>query len=335
MNYLDLFSGLGGFAIGAYWAGMKFDKHYFSEIEPYAVKLYQQRFPDAIPLGDIKEIDCEKLAVPDGTRIAQQEGSKPDERGRPINGSQEMANTEREHGDNGRYGSGAVCRERSGEAVVPGSDWIITGGFPCQDISVAGKGEGISGSRSGLWFEYWRVIRELRPRFAIIENVAMLTNRGLDVVLSSLAEIGYDAEWQDIRAEDMGAPHRRERIWIVAYPERDGRRSWRPECERQQGWIASNGTSGEVADTSRTVSESGARRRGVRESHTGIDGSHWAAITGLGGIASRIHPWVDGWEDGVPRLASKVPHRVDRLRGLGNSVVPQIAEVLFRQIKEG
>ena len=61
MNYLDLFSGLGGFAIGAYWAGMKFDKHYFSEIEPYAVKLYQQRFPDAIPLGDIKEIDCDLL----------------------------------------------------------------------------------------------------------------------------------------------------------------------------------------------------------------------------------------------------------------------------------
>ena len=305
MNYLDLFSGLGGFAIGAYWAGMKFDKHYFSEVEPYAVKLYQQRFPDAIPLGDIKEIDCEKLA-----------------------------NTEREHGDNGRYGSGAVCRERSGEAVVPGSDWIITGGFPCTDISVAGKGAGIiEGKQSSLWFEYWRVIRELRPRFAIIENVAMLTNRGLDVVLSSLAEIGYDAEWQDIRAEDMGAPHRRERIWIVAYPERDGRRSWRPECERQQGWIASNGTSGEVADTSRTVSESGARRRGVRESHTGIDGSHWAAITGLGGIASRIHPWVDGWEDGVPRLAHKVPHRVDRLRGLGNSVVPQIPELLFRRIK--
>jgi len=100
-----------------------------------------------------------------------------------------------------------------------GDDWILSGGFPCQDISIAGKGEGIHGKRSGLWFEYWRLIRDLQPRFAIMENVGMLVHRGLREVLGSLAEIGYNAEWQDIRAEDMGAPHKRERIWIVAYPD--------------------------------------------------------------------------------------------------------------------
>lgn len=166
MNYLDLFSGIGGFALGAHWAGMEFENHYFSEIEKYPVDLYQKRFPNAIPLGDITKIDCSKL---------------------------------------------------------PQGDWIITGGFPCQDISCAGKGKGLiddegNTTRSGLWFTYADIIGSLQPRFAIMENVGALTIRGLDAVLGSLAEIGYNAEWQDIRAEDMGAPHRRERIWIVAYP---------------------------------------------------------------------------------------------------------------------
>lgn len=159
--FLDLFSGIGGFHLGAQWAGVHFDKYYYSEVDPYAIKVYAKRFPDAIGLGDITKIDG--LALPIG-------------------------------------------------------DWIIAGGFPCQDISVAGKGAGLAGARSGLWYEYARLIGELRPRYAIMENVGALTFRGLDAVLGSLAEIGYDAEWQDIRASDVGAPHRRERIWIVAYP---------------------------------------------------------------------------------------------------------------------
>lgn len=160
-SFLDLFSGIGGFALGAEWAGMQFDAHYYSEVDPYAIKVYEKRFPGAIALGDIRAI-----------------------RG----------------------------------AALPASDWIIAGGFPCQDISVAGKGAGLAGERSGLWYEYARLIGELRPRYAIMENVGALTFRGLDAVLGSLAEIGYDCEWRDIRASDVGAPHRRERIWIVAYP---------------------------------------------------------------------------------------------------------------------
>jgi DNA (cytosine-5)-methyltransferase 1 len=95
---------------------------------------------------------------------------------------------------------------------------VLAGGFPCQDISDAGRGAGLSGSRSGLWFEYHRLIKEIQPRYAIIENVSALRRRGLDQVLWSLAEIGYDAEWHCIPASAVGAPQRRDRIWVVAYP---------------------------------------------------------------------------------------------------------------------
>jgi DNA (cytosine-5)-methyltransferase 1 len=94
---------------------------------------------------------------------------------------------------------------------------VIVGGFPCQDISVAGAGVGLDGARSGLWWEYARLIYELRPRWAIIENVSALRSRGLDVVLSSLAALGYDAEWHIISAAAVGAPHLRERVWIIAH----------------------------------------------------------------------------------------------------------------------
>lgn len=97
---------------------------------------------------------------------------------------------------------------------------VITGGFPCQDISLAGKGAGLGGERSGLWREYLRVIREVRPSWVVIENVSALRSRGLDTVLRQLAEIGYDAEWHCIPASAIGAPHRRDRIWIVAYADR-------------------------------------------------------------------------------------------------------------------
>lgn len=95
---------------------------------------------------------------------------------------------------------------------------VIAGGFPCQDISTAGRGAGLSGSRSGLWFQFHRLINEIRPRYAVIENVSALRRRGLGEVLRSLAEIGYDAEWHCIAASALGAPHQRDRIWIVAYP---------------------------------------------------------------------------------------------------------------------
>ncbi len=94
---------------------------------------------------------------------------------------------------------------------------LVCGGSPCQDISLAGKGAGLAGGRSGLWFEYLRLVRELEPRWVVIENVAALRLRGLDAVLWGLADAGYDAEWATFGAVDVGAPHRRKRLVVLAH----------------------------------------------------------------------------------------------------------------------
>ena len=106
---------------------------------------------------------------------------------------------------------------------------VVCGGFPCQDLSYAGRGAGLAGRRSGLWWEYLRIVRELEPRIVVVENVSALLARGLDAVLGSLAEAGYDAEWRCVRASDAGAPHRRERIFIVARSVADAQREGRDD----------------------------------------------------------------------------------------------------------
>jgi DNA (cytosine-5)-methyltransferase 1 len=117
----------------------------------------------------------------------------------------------------------------------------ICGGFPCQDISLAGKGEGLDGKRSGLWSEIARLVGEIGPRFLIVENVSALLGRGLDRVLRDLAALGYDAEWHCVPASYVGLRHLRDRIWIVAYPKRysvQGRanftETWRKKSRAQQ-----------------------------------------------------------------------------------------------------
>jgi DNA (cytosine-5)-methyltransferase 1 len=236
--FLDLFSGIGGFAKGAHDAGLRFDRHFFSEIDSYASKVYRLRLPEAEALGDIKAIRGETL---------------------------------------------------------PEGDWIIAGGFPCQDISVAGKGAGLDGARSGLWYEYARLIGKLRPKYAIMENVGAITFRGLDAVLGSLAEIGYDAEWQDIRASDVGAPHKRERIWIVAYP----------GCKHGKTRNAEELAASEEKRLLSTVSD--------KSISTGQDRFSRASAPGVNGMAHGI------------------PCQMDRLKCLGNSIVPQIARLIFSQ----
>jgi len=107
---------------------------------------------------------------------------------------------------------------------------VISGGFPCQDISAAGKGAGIDGERSGMWREMARIVREVRPRFVFVENSPMLTSRGLGTVLGDLASMGFDARWGVLGAADIGANHQRDRIWIVgknmAYTRRELRSTW-------------------------------------------------------------------------------------------------------------
>jgi len=99
---------------------------------------------------------------------------------------------------------------------------VVSGGFPCQDISCAGKGAGLDGARSGLWVEMARIIREVRPRYVFVENSPMLTSRGLGVVLGDLAALGFDAEWGVLGADDVGAPHIRKRIWVAGHDSNAG-----------------------------------------------------------------------------------------------------------------
>ena len=99
---------------------------------------------------------------------------------------------------------------------------VVSGGFPCQDISAAGKGDGLDGERSRMWKEMARIIGEVRPKYAFVENSPMLTSRGLGTVLADLAKMGFDAEWGVLSAADVGANHKRDRIWIVGYSNNNG-----------------------------------------------------------------------------------------------------------------
>jgi DNA (cytosine-5)-methyltransferase 1 len=170
MKVLDLFSGVGGFALGLEKSG--FETVAFCEIEPYAQKVLAKHWPGVPIYGDVRQLTADRLAA-DGIGVD-----------------------------------------------------VITGGFPCQDISTAGRQAGIDGERSGLWSEIARLIGELQPRYAIMENVTNLisgdSGRWFGRVLGDLAEIGYDAEWHCIPASAIGANHHRDRVWIVAYP--DGKR---------------------------------------------------------------------------------------------------------------
>ena len=125
--------------------------------------------------------------------------------------------------------------------AIPGQYDVICGGFPCQDISVAGRKQGITEqSRSGLFYELMRVIRMVQPKFVIMENVAAILNNGLDIVLGELSEAGYDAEWSIISANTLGACHRRSRWWCVAYPNSKGLQGQMFNEMEREIWSQSN-----------------------------------------------------------------------------------------------
>ncbi len=209
---------------------------------------------------------------------------------------------------------------------------IITGGFPCQDLSVAGKGAGLAGARSGLWWQFHRLIEETQPKYVIAENVAVLRSRGLDQVLRSFHQIGYDAEWHCIPASAVGAPHQRDRIWIVAYPNGDDRRSGSSaEPHQRQAWMESR-RSGERFSERETeqalaYSESvGLEGFGIRT----IGTEQKESLPTRSSCIVRAINKSDFWEvePQLGRVADGIPNRVDRLKQLGNSLVPQIPELI-------
>lgn len=193
------------------------------------------------------------------------------------------------------------CGKRNLEPVD-----LICGGFPCQDISDAGRQAGINGKRSGLWREFHRIICELRPHFVLVENVSALLHRGIERILSDLSKIRYDAEWSTLSACAMGAPHMRERVFIVAYP----------RCEHEQRWIR---------EASRTPV--------IGRSQISQERSKSGQVPEMGTkVTARLRENWWGTEPDVDRMAAGVPRRMDRLRGLGNAVVPQVAEYIGRCI---
>ena len=170
---------------------------------------------------------------------------------------------------------------------------VICGGFPCQDISYAGKGAGLAGARSGLWYEFARIVGELGPRYVVVENVAALATRGLDQVLGTLSDLGYDAEWETLSARQVGAPHLRKRIFLIAY-----NRSVRTLGSREKSlpWVRGFSWCEDV--------------RGVED------------LRGRPGLPPSIFR---GTRDGIPDW-------MERVKMMGNAVVPQVAQIVGHRL---
>ncbi|NSX14763.1 DNA cytosine methyltransferase [Cupriavidus taiwanensis] len=231
---------------------------------------------------------------------------------------------------------------------------VVSGGFPCQDISAAGGGAGIDGERSGLWAEMARIIREVGPRKVELENSPMLTSRGLGRVLGDLAEMGFDAEWGVISAADTGAPHLRERIWIVAHTnlrQRDGSqlevragRNTVDTCREAlantdsvsggQGWSSdvNQGPRGWNTDRSPVSSNEMAcavrEREREREQRIVTDGLSSQGWQEPGERSDRPRGYgIRRWpaEPGVGRVVNGMANRAHRIKALGNGQVSRVA----------
>ena len=184
--------------------------------------------------------------------------------------------------------------ERDGIAVD-----LICGGFPCQDISNAGNQEGLDGERSGLWFEYARLIGELRPSFVLVENVRALLHRGMDEVLGSLSTLGYDAWWETISARAIGLPHERERIWIVAHTSEVG---WEARARVKAALLGEK------------MPWTPWQQMELRRARSG--GTRWIP----NGVVCTV-------DDGLSPL-------LDGLGAAGNAVVPQVVELIGKAIMQ-
>jgi DNA (cytosine-5)-methyltransferase 1 len=199
---------------------------------------------------------------------------------------------------------------------------VISGGFPCQDISIAGKGAGITGERSGLWREFARIICEVRPRYVLVENSPALTARGLNIVLGDLAQMGFDARWGVLGAVHAGAPHKRARIWIV------GHLADNQSVGRGEGWTRGFDSGG--AGESKQPFQAVANANGLRQLQPQGVQSDERGWTGGGGEQRGVQWW--SAEPDMGRVAHGVANRVDRLRGLGNGQVPAVVALAWETL---
>ncbi len=262
----SLFSGIGGFDLGLERTGMRV--RWQVEIDPYCQRVLAKHWPHVQRYGDIQSVDWGTVE--------------------PVD--------------------------------------VLCGGFPCQDISLAGKGAGLAGERSGLWFEYAKAIEALTPRYVVIENVAALRSRGLDQVLGALAALGYDAEWHCIPASAVGAPHRRDRVWIVAYSAQqlfDGGGN-----AGQAGGIESTDSSEDVADTDSERLAQRGRLHDTERTCAAIDRCDWWAVEPeLGGSLDGLPRWLERFTGGLSYAESR--RSIEALRDLWN---PHVSEALWRTV---
>ena len=236
-------------------------------------------------------------------------------------------------------------------ATLDGNPWrgsvdVLCGGFPCQDISSAGKGAGISGERSGLWKEYARLIGEMRPRFVFAENSPLLRTRGLGVVLEDLASLGYNARWGVLGAGAVGAPHKRDRMWVLAYTEsgamRDVGKDEREGCNEVH---SPDNTGGLSRGDDKFKDRKNEMAHTTSEGLEGFNGNSSTEQSDEPRISNSRSEGGNGFwhtdpaegptEPAVGRVAHGVANRVDRLKAIGNGQVPQCAAVAFNILSEG
>lgn len=211
---------------------------------------------------------------------------------------------------------------------------VLIGGFPCQDISYAGKGAGLDGERSGLFYELMRIVRVVGPKYVVLENVAALFTRGMDQVLGTLASHGYDAEWEVVSAASVGAPHRRDRVFIIGWDANGnladpaGANALRRNPARcsEGPQVELRGSCGNT-----NLADSGDKQCKGCEQKT-LRGKSRVSRKSRRSSADQRTQWAT--EPQVGRVANGIPKRVDRLRCLGNAIVPQVAKVVAERVLE-
>ena len=329
LTHVSLFSGIGGIDLAAEWAG--FTTVAFCERDPYCQKVLHKHWPDVPICDDIYEMGVEWLS---------ERGLIPD----PQSDIRETSRHERQEPPNGC----SISRRSRTTGQPTSAITLISGGFPCQPFSVAGKRRGKEDDRY-LWPEMLRAIQEVRPGWVLGENVAHFFRMGLDEALSDLEGEGYETQTFSIPACAVDAPHRRERIFFVGYT-----RLFRPqECEKQTAGIEQPSEGGLVAHGSELRWDSQAQQKmdaeavgresrcgfnncGEDVAHSGTQGLSWPICKEFGCIQGQAREQeggqfdgaiTEGWgtwpiEPNVGRVAHGVSSRVDRLKCLGNAVVP-------------
>ena len=366
LTHIDLFSGIGGFALAARWAG--FETVQFVELDPFCQKVLQKNFPGVPIHGDIKTFKWITQNTI-GTGTGGNGGEVADKRGRTGEGGGK--GIRQGNGEIGTSGIGATDQhESTKDSIDQSTPFILTGGFPCQPFSCAGKRKGKEDDRY-LWPEMLRVISEARPTWVIGENVGGFVNMGLDDCISDLEAEGYEVQPYIIPACAKNAPHRRDRVWIVGYSEgstkqkvgrvcagksTDSTRSNSPAPdtdshgtgERYNGDTLREDT-GKIRqgrDCTDKENEGGNTDNGNRDaSDTGDKGLQRGERPGTHGERQTPHgpapecgsAWDEPWLEAATRLCrvdARVSNRVDRLKSLGNAIVPQIAFEIMKAIRE-